>query len=165
MEINIRYALEKDMEDLVKIYNQAILSRTATGDITPFKTIEKKDWFLEHNKNNYPILTAEHNDKVVGWISISPYRKGREALRKTVEVSYYIENSFQRKGIGNKLLNEIIKVSKELGYKTIFTILFDINIGSIKLLKKNGFEKWGELPGVVEVDGNIFSHVYYGRKI
>jgi L-amino acid N-acyltransferase len=153
------------LEQIVEIYNQAILTMQVTGDLKPFKTEQKREWFLEHENDKYPLLAAEYNNKIIGWISISPYRKGREALIKTVEVSYYIDCNFRKKGIGTKLLVEMIKRSNEIGYKTMFAILFDNNIGSIKLLEKNNFEKWGFLPDVVEINGKTYGHLYYGRKI
>jgi L-amino acid N-acyltransferase YncA len=136
LDIITRYVLENDLAEIVEIYNQAILTKSVTGDLTPFKTDEKRKWFFEHKSNTYPILVAVFNNKIVGWISISPYRLGREALNKTVEVSFYIHNNFQKKGIGDMLLKEIIIKCQEIGYKTIFAILFETNIGSIKLLEK-----------------------------
>jgi L-amino acid N-acyltransferase YncA len=52
-----------------------------------------------------------------------------------------------------------------LGYKTIFAIVLNKNIGSTKLFEKNNFEKWGFLPDVAMIDRNTLSHVYYGKKL
>lgn len=165
MEIHIREALEKDLKEIVEVYNQAIKNGSSLAYTNEFTLDDRKEWFYEHSKDKYPILVAEKDNKILGWISISPYRKGRQALSKTVEVSYFIHNDFKRLGIGSKLLFEMLKRAKELGYKTIIAIVFDKNIGSIKLLVKNNFEKWGFLPEVAEINNNIFSHIYYGRKI
>ena len=165
MEIHIRDALEKDLKDIVEIYNQAINNRSSLAYTDIFSVEDRKEWFIDHSKDKYPILIAEQDNTVLGWISISPYRKGRQALYKTVEVSYFIHNDFKRMGIGSKLLSEMLKKIKELGYKTVIAIVFDKNIGSMKLLEKNNFKKWGFLPDVAEIDKNKFSHVYYGRKI
>jgi L-amino acid N-acyltransferase YncA len=165
MKINIRYADENDLIEIVEIFNQAIKTRSSLGFLNEFYVNERKEWFNEHSKNKYPILVADLDNRILGWVSISPYRKERRALDKTVEVSYFIHNAYKRKGIGSSLLNEMIKIAKELGYETIIAILFDRNIGSIKLLKKNNFKKWGLLPEVAEIDGEKFSHLYYGRKL
>lgn len=55
--------------------------------------------------------------------------------------------------------------TKDLGYQTLFAIIFDTNIGSVKLLEKYNFEKWGFLPDAAEIDGNKISHIYYGKKL
>jgi len=59
----------------------------------------------------------------------------------------------------------MMKTAKKLGYKTIFAIVLDKNIGSTKLLEKNNFEKWGFLPEVAEIDGKNLGHVYYGKNL
>ena len=165
MNVKIRYALANDLKEIVEIYNQAIKTRTSIAYTKELTVENRKEWFYEHTKDNYPILVAEKNNMILGWISLSPYRKGREALKKTVEVSYFVHNDHKRKGIGSKLLNEILKKGKALGYKTIFAVIFDKNLGSAKLLEKNNFEKWGFLPEVAEIDGNLLSHIYYGIKL
>jgi phosphinothricin acetyltransferase len=165
MNINIRHALEKDLTEIVEIFNQAIQTRTSTGYLDEFTVDERKEWFSQHTNKKYPILVAEQNEKIVGWISIDPYRKGRKAFEKTGELSLFICNNFKRKGIGNELLQAMMKTAKKLGYKTMLTIVLDKNIGSISLLEKNNFERWGFLPDVAEMDGEILGHVYYGKKL
>jgi len=165
MNINIRHALEKDLTEIVEIFNQAITTRTSTGYLNEVTHEERKEWFFQHTNKKYPILVAEQNNTIAGWISIDPYRKGRKAFEKTVEVSFFIHNDYKRKGIGNELLQAMMKTAKKLGYKTIFAIVLDKNIGSTKLLEKNNFKKWGFLPEVAEIDGEILSHVYYGKKL
>ncbi|MBN2425266.1 MAG: N-acetyltransferase [Calditrichaceae bacterium] len=165
MEINVRIALEKDLEEIIAIYNQAIKTKMSVAYIDELSMEDRREWFHEHKKDKYPILLAENTNMVLGWTSISPYRKGREALAKTVEVSYFVHNDFKQKGIGSRLLAEMLKKAKGLGYETIFAIILDKNIGSEKLLEKNNFEKWGVLPEVAEIDGIKMSHVYYGIKL
>ena len=165
MKINIRRALEKDLTGIVEIFNQAIATRTSTGYLNEVTDEDRKEWFFQHTNKKYPILVAEQNNMIVGWISIDPYRKGRKAFEKTVEVSLFIHNDYKRKGIGYELLQAMMKIAKKIGYKTIFAIVLDKNVGSIKLLEKNNFEKWGFLPEVAEIDGKLLGHVYYGNKL
>jgi phosphinothricin acetyltransferase len=99
MNINIRHALEKDLTEIVEIFNQAITTRTSTGYLDKFTVEERKEWFSEHTKEKYPILVAEQNNTIAGWISIDPYRKGRKAFEKTVEVSFFIHNDYKRKDL------------------------------------------------------------------
>ncbi|DAC72826.1 MAG TPA: N-acetyltransferase [Thermoplasmata archaeon] len=165
MSISIRYALEKDLQEIVDIHNQAIRSKASTGFVHEFSVEGRKEWFLGHAKERYPLFVAEEDGKVVGWISISPYRIGRDAFKKTVEVDYYIHDDFKRKGIGNELLRHMLSKANDLGYRTICAILLDKNIASIRLLEKNGFKIWGLIPEAAELNGNLIGHVYYGKKI
>jgi len=161
----IRIAKIKDLESIVEIYNQAIKSRFETADTMEIKPEERFEWFNNHNPETYPIFIYELNNRVVGWISISPYRQGRQALRHTVEISYYIHTDFKRQGIGGKLIKYAIHKSKELNYKTIFAIILDKNEASINILKKFGFVLWGHLPNIADFSGIECGHVYYGLRI
>ncbi|MEZ5023664.1 MAG: hypothetical protein R2728_10480 [Chitinophagales bacterium] len=55
--------------------------------------------------DNFPIYVLEIDGKVIGWISLSAYRKGRNALRYNAEVSYYIHQDFQQQGFGESITN------------------------------------------------------------
>ena len=161
----IRYASKKDLQEIVEIFNQAVRTRISTGYLTEVSVDNRKKWFVEHIPEKYPILVAEQNYRIVGWISIDPYRSGRKAFKKTVEGSLFIHPDYKRQGIGNQLLLAMMQTAKKLGYSTLLAIVLDKNIGSRRLLEKNHFEQWGFLPNVAEIDGNILSHVYYGKKL
>jgi len=96
---------------------------------------------------------------------MSPYRKGREAFNRTGEVSAYIHEDHRRKGLGQKLLDEMLKFASAGGFKIIFAIVLDKNDPSIKLLEKNNFERWAFLPDVAEIDGILLNHIYFGKRL
>jgi len=163
--MKIRIAEYKDIERINNIYNQSICSKRSTADTEPISKWERVKWFKSKDMSKYPVYVFEIEDNIVGWISLSSYRNGRKALRYTAEVSYYIDKDFQGKGIGSELLEFIIKICSDLGIKTIFAILMEHNISSIKLLEKHSFKKWGCLPKAADYDGVEYDHLYYGRKI
>jgi L-amino acid N-acyltransferase YncA len=165
MTVTIRAASEEDLQAIVEIFNQAVRTRTSTGYLSETTVEERTIWFTEHPPKKYPILIAEQNQRIVGWASIDPYRKGRKAFEKTVEVSLFIHQEHTRKGFGNQLLNAMMQTAKKLGYTTLFAIVLDKNAGSRRLFEKNDFEQWGFLPDVASIDGKLLSHVYYGKKL
>ena len=162
---SIRVANIEDLEQITEIYNQAISSKFETADTVEFESKDRLDWFHSHPQNTHPIFVYELDGAVVGWISISPYRCGRKALRYTAEISYYIHAGFKQKGIGSKLIEYVLSQSKALNFKTLFAIILDKNIASINLLKKFGFAEWGHMPDVADFDGEVCGHVYYGRAV
>lgn len=163
--IKIRIAHLNDLETIVKIYNQAISAGQKTADIKPVAINDRKDWFLSHTPDEHPIFVAELNGLVIGWLSFSSYRSGRGALRYTQEVSYYIDFNYHGQGTASKLMQHAVGLCPQLGIKTLFAILLDGNLGSIGLLEKYHFEKWGEMPRVADFDGVEVGHLYYGRRI
>jgi phosphinothricin acetyltransferase len=163
--MNIRIAKLEDLEVIVEIYNQAISAGEKTADITPVTTDDRKKWFEDHTPNKYPILVAEKGESIVGYLTISAYRPGRMALRYTAEVSYFIHFEHHHQGIASRLLQYAIDMCPSLQIKTLFAIVIDSNHGSISLLEKYGFEKWGHMPRVAEFGGNKVGHLYYGLRI
>jgi phosphinothricin acetyltransferase len=163
--MNIRHANQNDLSSIVEIYNQAILASQKTADLDPVNIEERTKWFKEHVPDKYPIFVAEKDNVILGYLSISPYRPGRMALRHTAEISYYIHFDHHRKGVASNLIRHAIDACDSLQIKTLFAIIIDSNEASVWLLEKFGFTKWGHLPGVAEFDGCEFGHLYYGLRI
>lgn len=160
----IRQARKEDLPSINEIYNQSVPTKSSTADIYPVTIEERELWFNAHGKN-YPIFVAQENDLVTGWISISAYRPGRQALRFTAEISYYVHKDFQKKGIGSMLMAYAVENAPKYGIRTLFAILLENNSSSIKLLEKFNFEKWAHLPYVADFDGIEIGQYYFGRKV
>ena len=95
--MNFRKAIKSDLPILTKIYNQAIEAQQNAETST--KTVdERKEWFEHHQDEKYPIYVVEQENKIIGYGTLSKYRDGRSALKKVVEVSYYIHNQHHKKG-------------------------------------------------------------------
>ena len=163
--MKIRYALTPDLPDIVDIYNQAIRSRNATGDMDEFTLDERIDWFNMHSEDAYPIYVSEIDGRVVGFGCLSPYRPGRRAMRKVAEVSFFLDYKHLKMGIGTKLLKFMMDDGNRLGLNSLVAILLNINEASIALLKKHGFEQWGYMPGIIHFEEVTCDHLYYGIKL
>lgn len=161
----IRIATPTDLLAIVTIYNQAISAGNATADTSPFTMEARIDWFNVHSENEYPIYVYEaENGQVLGYLSLSPYR-GRAALSRTAEVSFYVDYRHHAKGIGSALMKYALEDCERIGKKMLLAILLETNIPSIKILEKFRFEKWGYLPEVAEFSGSVCGHLYYGRRV
>ena len=159
----IRLAVPSDLPRLVAIYNQAIAAGNATADTVPFTVEARRPWFEEHDPESHPIYVCEEGE-VSGYLSLSPYRD-RPALRRTAEVSYYVDYARHGRGIGSTLMAHALEQAPGLGKRVLIAILLEWNVASLRLLEKFGFEKWGYLPEVAEFGGRLCGHLYYGRKM
>lgn len=163
--LKIRVAVTDDLAAIVEIYNQAVPSHRSTARTSPVTVDERKSWFQEHQPSKHPIFVAETDRRVIGWCSLSVYRPGRPALRFTSEISYYVDQGYQRQGVGRALVQHALEEGPALGIKNIVAVLIDRNEGSRKLLEKLGFQQWGYLPRVLDFDGEEYGEFYYGKRV
>jgi L-amino acid N-acyltransferase YncA len=161
----IRVAEAKDLPEIVAIYNEAVVQRGATADLSPLTVDDRRPWFEEHKPDSYPIWIFQDTNGITGWCCLSPHRPGRMAMRFTAEISYYVGYRHHGKGIGSALLEHTIREGRVLGKKTLFAMLLDVNTISINLLEKFGFKEWGRMPAVADIDGAEFDHLIYGLRI
>lgn len=150
--MKIRDAVESDLPAIVEIYNAAIPGRMATADLEPVSVESRLAWYREHSPNSLPIWVMESEQNIIGWLSFQLFY-GRAAYQHTTEVSIYVTPDRQCCGVGHKFLELAIRRSPELGIKTLIGIIFAHNQPSLKLFDKFGFQPWGYLPKVAELDG------------
>lgn len=141
--------IEKNDFPVVKaIYKEGIETGMATFE-TQVPTWQQ--WDASHLPLGR-ILMLENN-QVLGWASLSPTSK-RKVYKGVAEVSVYVKASARGKGVGKKLLLELIKISETNAIWTLQSSIMPENTASIKLHKTCGFrvlgyrEKIGQLHGV-----------------
>ena len=139
----IRDATEQDLRPILEIYNDAILTTSATFDLEPVSLEARRVWFYDHGEQ-YSLVVAEIGGIVLGYCCVSPYAK-KAGYSKTVELSVYVHRNHRNKGIGKSLVSEIIKRSRKLGYDAIVSGISGSNYGSEILHRKAGFELRGYL--------------------
>lgn len=163
-DVNIREARPEDLPALTRIYNQAIEDGT-TADTVPITVAERQRWFDAHQDPKYPLYVAEVDDGAVAYATLSKYREGRPAVRTTVEISYYVAREHRRRGLGTALLRHAENAARSLGFRHGYALLLDTNAGSVRLLEKLGWARWGHFPGIATVHGETCGHVVYGRSL
>lgn len=163
--MKIRKARQEDLSVINEIYNQAVLQRFCTAHLEPVNMKEREYWFSAHDPAVYPVYVAAEEGKVIGWVSLGPYREDRQALAHVAEVSYYVDDRERGRGVGSSLLVHAIGIASEFGFSVLIAILLHKNPASIGLLKKFGFEEWGRMPGIARIDGQEADHLYYGLKL
>jgi phosphinothricin acetyltransferase len=94
----------------------------------------------------------EKDEEVIAWMSFKSFY-GRPAYRHTAELAIYIDEQHISQGLGSYLMDEAISRCSALNIRTILGYVFAHNEPSVRLSKKKGFEVWGHLPRVAELDG------------
>lgn len=160
----IRNAVESDLSAIISIYNASISSRLATADLTCVSVESRLDWFNQHSPHLYPIWVMAEKGEIAGWLSFSPFY-GRPAYRATAEISIYVAPAYQRQRVAYQLLTQAIGNSPNLGLQTLLGFIFAHNQPSLKLFELFGFQTWGYLPKVAELDQVQCDLVIMGLKI
>ena len=158
----IRDALERDLPEIVDIYNVAIPGRLATADTEPVTVESRRAWFAEHDATR-PLWIATIDSTIAGWLSFQSFY-GRPAYHATAEVSVYVSPDRQRQGIGRALLANAADAAPRLALKTLLGFIFGHNEPSLRLFGKLGFQRWALLPRVAELDGIERDLLIVGRR-
>jgi phosphinothricin acetyltransferase len=162
--MTIRDATEADLPAIVEIYNASIPNRTATADTEPVSVESRRHWFRDHDPEQRPLWVAVSDEVVTAWLSFQSFY-GRPAYHATAEISLYVSTEWQRKGIGQELLAKAIRQAPRLGLKTLLAFIFGHNEASLNLFENLGFQRWGVLPRVAELDGIERDLIILGRRI
>ncbi|VXC61844.1 Phosphinothricin acetyltransferase [Chryseobacterium sp. 8AT] len=137
-----------NFSELVEIYRQGLATNIATfqNDLPIWQ-----DWDKVHL--DFCRISIYENNEMLGWTALSPV-SSRCVYSGVAEVSVYVATIARGKGIGEMLLNELIKQSELNEIWTLQSGIFAENIGSVKLHEKCGFrivgyrEKIGKKNGV-----------------
>ena len=160
----IRDAGAADLPVIVDIYNAAIATRVSTAQLEPVTVGSRRDWLKNHPPDRYPFWVLEMEGVVAGWLTFKAFQP-RSAYRGTAELSVYVSENFRRRGVARKLLEEAIKRAPSLEFSALVGFIFAHNDASLKLFKRFGFERWGLLPRVAQLDGIVRDLVIMGRPV
>ncbi|WP_303817586.1 GNAT family N-acetyltransferase [Actinobacillus minor] len=159
-----RFAQADDLARILEIYNQVIERRTVTADLEPATTESRQTWFHQHlNHKKYPIWVYELDGKVVAWCSYSQFYS-RAAYDGSSEISFYLDKAIHGKGISKACVNFLIEQMPNYQLHTLLAFVFGNNAQSLGLLNKMGFEIWGKLPQVADMETHFEDLVILGLK-
>ncbi len=161
----IRPATVEDLPGILEIYNDAVLTTTATYDYEPRTMEHRRAWFDDHVKNNYPVFVAiDAAGRLVGWSALNRYHD-RMGYRFTSENSVYVAADQRGHGIGKLLLAPLIDAARVRGLHSIIAAIDADNEASIRLHARFGFEKVGHFTQVGFKFGRWLDVVYMERIV
>lgn len=160
----IRDAVRDDLEAITAIFNSTIASRVVTANNSEVTVESRIPWFEAHIPGQMPLWVAEEEGIITGWLGFQPFT-GRPAYHATVEISLYIAKNYRKRGLGTELFEFAVRKCPKLNITNMVGLIFAHNEPSIKLVEKLGFNRWGLLPGVAELDGVERDLAIYGFKV
>ncbi len=145
--MTIRAATEKDLPEILEIYNEVILHTTAVYDYTAHTLEMRKEWFRSRQEQGLPVLVAEEAGKVLGFASFGPFRAWA-AYQYTVENLVHVHSEHRGKGVARQLMEALIAEARKMGKHTMVAGIDADNAASIALHRRFGFEVAGHFRQV-----------------
>jgi L-amino acid N-acyltransferase YncA len=149
LSVKLRAAEAKDCFAICEIYNFYIQNSVVTFDEQNMEVSQWEEKLTYLNKQNFPFIVAEtDNGEILGFAYVAPWRQ-KSAYRKTVEDTIYLRAAATGKRVGTKLLEELLKLSKQAGIKEVVAVISDSGAeSSVRLHEQFGFKKQGHLAKV-----------------
>ncbi|MDR3493583.1 MAG: GNAT family N-acetyltransferase [Ancalomicrobiaceae bacterium] len=171
-EVEIRPCLPADVASIQAIYAEAVATGTASFELaapTIDEMVLRRDRILA---GGFPYLVAveagaptSDGGALLGYAYAGPYRP-RPAYRFTVENSIYVAPSAQGRGIGSRLMAELIAACETIGARQMIAVIGDsANEASIRLHTHCGFAAAGVLKSVGFKHGRWLDSVLMQRPI
>ena len=104
---------------------------------------EKRIEILRHALKNpgYELLVAELDGEIAGFIDQWVIHDFAHGAKLSYIQNLYVTSKHRRKGVGNRLLREIIKSARNKGVLEIHVVTEFENEPAINLYRKHGFVK------------------------
>ena len=161
MNITVRKYEEKDLPDLIRIWNEVVEDGVAFPQEEYLNEETGKAFFAEQTYTAAAV--DEESGKVYGLYILHPNNIGR--CGHICNASYAVSRDSRGLHIGEKLVLDCLKMAKEKGFHVMqFNAVVASNTHALHLYERIGFTKLGVIPGGFRMpDGHyedIIPHYY-----
>jgi L-amino acid N-acyltransferase YncA len=164
-DIDIRAATPTDIPAITAIYRPAVLTGTASFEITAPDEAEMARRMASIVGAGFPYLVAVRASAVLGYGYLGAYRP-RPAYAWSVENSIYVAPEAQRSGVGQALLKALIDHATARGFRQLIAVIGDSGQrGSIGLHRAAGFTFCGTVHAVGFKNGRWLDQVLMQRAL
>lgn len=144
--VRTRLVEARDAAQVASIYNAEVAEPAVTFELVPRSLDEQRSW-IERHRGAHPALVAVDDEpgdgaRVLGFASLSAFRD-RPAYATSVEDSVYVDRAARGRGVGGRLLTDLLTAARDNGFHAVFARIVDRNEASIRLHTSCGFELVG----------------------
>lgn len=136
---------EAHAEAILAIFNEAILTSTASYDYEPRTMDSMQTWFNAKAEAGFPVIGAMSDaGELMGFASYGTFRAWA-GYQHTVEHSVYVHRDHRRKGLARQLMRRLVALARERGKHVMVGVIDAENQASIHLHQQLGFSHAGTL--------------------
>ena len=136
----IRSVNPTDASVICDIYNYYVENTTISFDETLIQVSEMEERIRKAGAKYPCLLWEEGSGEVNGYASLGPWKE-RSAYKFSSELSIYVRNGFQGRGIGGKLMERLLEEGRAAGFHFLIAGIALPNERSVALHEKFGFRK------------------------
>lgn len=148
----IRSVLPTDWPRLATIYQQGIDTGHATLETKAPSPQEMSAKYLAAPQLVAEVTTEEGKSEIAGYALLSSISR-RCVYGGVAEVSLYIATDYRGKGLGKKLLEQLVVASEEAGFWMLEAGIFTENTASVTAHHRAGFRTVGLREKIGKRDG------------
>lgn len=146
---------------ILDILNEAIVNSTALYDYAPRPPEAMAAWFAAKRAGGFPVVGAvDEAGTLLGFASWGTFR-AFPAYKYTVEHSVYVHHAQRGRGLGRRLLQELIERARAAQVHVLVACIDASNRASIELHQSLGFAHSGTFAQVGFKFGRWLDAAFY----
>jgi L-amino acid N-acyltransferase YncA len=135
------YNEQIDSEGLYKIFEEVI----AEGKTYPQDSTDRQSFSSFFSSHNCFVFRLSQTNQTIAGFCLKPNSPGIKTSH-LAKCSFIVRMDYRSKGLGNLMMERVVRMGRRLGYSAINGWAFVTNPASIKLFKRYGFVEVGRLP-------------------
>ncbi|MFB9076664.1 GNAT family N-acetyltransferase [Flavobacterium procerum] len=151
-----------DYKEIQRIYNYYVQNTLFTFSdelMTDNEAIQ-----LTNEGMQYTGCVVLKDEIVIGFGIAYPFRV-ENIFNKTIKLTYFLNPTYLRKGLGTKILNYLFAELKEKGFKEIIVNISSLNKPSIDFHEKMGFAECGFFQNIGRIKEYEISMIWMQKRI
>ena len=159
MAISVRKYEDKDLSEMIRIWNEVVEDGVAFPQETPLDKTSGKEFFAAQT---YCGVAVTDSGETAGLYILHPNNVGR--CGHIANASYAVARSARGMGAGKKLVTDCLAEAKAHGFRILqFNAVVDSNTVARKLYESLGFEQLGVIKGGFRMPNGEYENIcpYY----
>jgi L-amino acid N-acyltransferase YncA len=164
-EVVIREAKEEDFPSIWKIFRKVVSEEQYTSTIRTETSpgLHENSYKGEDDKKKFITVLCEIEGQIVGYVTVE--ESMWELSRHAGELGIAVLPQFRGVGVGSALLDSVLRVASEKGFKKVNLSVFHTNRNAINLYKRFGFKKVGRKKKQFYLQGRYIDEIIMERFV
>ena len=157
--MEIRPYIPSDWPAVEEICWQGIKTGIATFETQPKS---QENWQVNSVKGSQ-IVAEDSGGQIIAWACLWP-SSARDCYRGVAEVSIYVKETAQGRGLGTQMLEAMNDLSEKLDIWTLTASIFEENKSSVKCHERAGYKTLGLRERIAKRKGKWHSTYFMERR-